>query len=106
MGRLWIGLMPNERSNLLGLSKYSRLAEWVMGRPQIQEEAVTQLADLLMDRMSPDGLAVVMAADHFCMHRRGVRDANSKMLNSVMRDSFLKDATLRREFLSLINLKD
>jgi GTP cyclohydrolase I len=106
MGRLWIGLMPNEHSNLLGLSKYSRLAEWVMGRPQIQEEAVTQLADLLMDRMSPDGLAVVMAADHFCMHWRGVRDANSKMLNSVMRGSFLKDATLRREFLSLINLKD
>ena len=106
MGRLWIGLMPNEHSNLLGLSKYSRLAEWVMGRPQIQEEAVTQLADLLMNRVSPDGLAVVMEADHFCMHWRGVRDAQSKMVNSVMRGSFLKDPALRREFLSLINLKD
>ena len=106
MGRLWIGLMPNEHSNLLGLSKYSRLAEWVMGRPQIQEEAVTQLADLLMNRVSPDGLAVVMEADHFCMHWRGVRDAQSKMINSVMRGSFLKDPALRREFLSLINLKD
>jgi len=106
MGRLWIGLMPNEHSNLLGLSKYSRLAEWVMGRPQIQEEAVTQLADLLMNRVSPDGLAVVMEADHFCMHWRGVKDANSKMVNSVMRGSFLKDPALRREFLSLINLRD
>jgi GTP cyclohydrolase I len=106
MGRLWVGLMPNEHSNLLGLSKYSRLAEWVMGRPQIQEEAVTQMADLLMSRVSPDGLAVVMEADHFCMHWRGVKDANSKMVNSVMRGSFLKDAALRREFLSLINLKD
>ena len=106
MGRLWIGLMPNEHSNLLGLSKYSRLAEWVMGRPQIQEEAVTQMAELLMERVSPDGLAVIMAADHFCMHWRGVRDANSKMVNSVMRGSFLKDSALRREFLSLINLKD
>ena len=106
MGRLWIGLMPNEHSNLLGLSKYSRLAEWVMGRPQIQEEAVTQMADLLMTRVSPDGLAVVMEADHFCMHWRGVRDADSKMVNSVMRGSFLKDPALRREFLSLINLKD
>jgi len=106
MGRLWIGLMPNEHSNLLGLSKYSRLAEWVMGRPQIQEEAVTQLADLLMARVSPDGLAVVMEADHFCMHWRGVKDANSKMVNSVMRGSFLKDPALRREFLSLISLKD
>ena len=48
MGRLWIGLMPNEHSNLIGLSKYSRLAEWIMSRPQIQEEAITQMADLLM----------------------------------------------------------
>jgi len=105
IGRLWIGLMPNERSHLLGLSKYSRLAEWVMGRPQIQEEAVTQLAELLMRRVSPDGLALVMEADHFCMHWRGVKDANSKMINSVMRGSFLNDPALRREFLSLINLK-
>ena len=106
MGRLWIGLMPNEHSNLIGLSKYSRLAEWIMGRPQIQEEAITQLADLLMGKVSPDGLAVVMEADHFCMHWRGVKDANTKMINSVMRGSFLKDSALRREFLSLLNLNN
>ena len=105
MGRLWIGLMPNEHSNLIGLSKYSRLAEWVMSRPQIQEEAITQMAELLMRKVSPDGLAVVMEADHFCMHWRGVKDSETKMINSVMRGSFLKDAALRREFLSLINLK-
>ena len=105
MGRLWIGLMPSEHSNLLGLSKYSRLAEWIMSRPQIQEEAVAQLADLLLKRLSPDGLAVVMEADHFCMHWRGVRDSDSKMVNSVMRGAFLTDAALRREFLSLLNLK-
>ena len=105
MGRLWIGLMPNEHSNLIGLSKYTRLAEWIMGRPQIQEEAITQLADLLMGKVDPDGLAVVMEADHFCMHWRGVKDANTKMINSVMRGSFLKNSALRREFLSLINLK-
>ena len=105
MGRLWIGLMPNEHSNLIGLSKYARLAEWVMSRPQIQEEAITQMAELLMRKVSPDGLAVVMEADHFCMHWRGVKDSETKMINSVMRGSFLKDATLRREFLSLINLK-
>lgn len=105
MGHLWIGVMPNEHSSLLGLSKYARLAEWIMGRPQIQEEAVAQLAELLMDRVSPDGLAVVMQAEHFCMHWRGVRDSDSKLINSVMRGSFLKDASLRREFLSLINLK-
>ena len=104
LGRLWIGLMPNEHSNLIGLSKYSRLAEWIMSRPQIQEEAITQMADLLMNKVSPDGLAVVMEADHLCMQWRGVRDNGTKMVNSVMRGSFLKDATLRREFLSLINL--
>jgi len=106
LGKLWIGVMPNEHSNLIGLSKYARLAEWIMGRPQIQEEAITQMADLLMRRMSPDGLAVVMAADHFCMHWRGVKDDQTKMVNSVMRGSFLKDHTLRREFLSLLKLTD
>jgi len=106
MGRLWMGLMPNQHSNLIGLSKYSRLAEWIMTRPQIQEEAITQLAELLVQRVQPDGLAVVMEADHFCMHWRGVKDNASKMVNSVMRGSFLKDAALRREFLALINLKN
>ncbi len=106
MGRLWIGILPNEHSNLIGLSKYSRLAEWIMGRPQIQEEAISQLADLLVNKVTPDGLAVVMEADHFCMHWRGVKDTSAKMINSVMRGTFLKDAALRREFLSLINLKD
>jgi len=106
LGKLWIGVMPNEHSNLIGLSKYARLAEWIMGRPQIQEEAITQMADLLMRKMSPDGLAVVMAADHFCMHWRGVKDDQTKMVNSVMRGSFLKDHTLRREFLSLLKLTD
>jgi GTP cyclohydrolase I len=105
MGRLWIGLMPNEHSNLIGLSKYSRLAEWVMSRPQIQEEAITQMANLLMDKVRPDGLAVVMEADHFCMHWRGVKDTETKMVNSVMRGSFLKDHNLRSEFLSLLNLR-
>lgn len=103
MGRVWIGILPNEHSNLIGLSKYARLAEWVMGRPQIQEEAISQLADLLMEKVTPDGLAVVMEADHFCMHWRGVKDTGAKMTNSVMRGAFLKDATLRREFLSLIS---
>ena len=105
MGKVWIGIMPNEHSNLIGLSKYARLIDWIMSRPQIQEEAVTQVADVLQSRMNPDGLAVIMEADHFCMHRRGVKDMDSKMINSVMRGSFLKDPNLRREFLSLVTHK-
>jgi GTP cyclohydrolase IA len=106
MGRLWIGVMPNQDSALIGLSKYSRLSEWIMSRPQIQEEAIIQLADLLVSLMKPDGLAVVMEADHFCMHWRGVKDNASKMTNSVMRGVFLDNGALRKEFLSLINLKN
>jgi len=106
VGKLWVGIMPNQHSNLIGLSKYARLAEWIMSRPQIQEEAVTQIADLLMDKMRPDGLAIVMEADHFCMHWRGVKDMECKMINSVMRGSFLKDPSLRREFLSLLPKKN
>ena len=101
-GKLWIGVMPNEHSSLIGLSKYARLADWIMSRPQIQEEAVARLADLLQERVQPDGLALVMEADHFCLHWRGIKDTESKMTNSVMRGSFLKDVNLRREFLSLI----
>ncbi|WP_028456186.1 GTP cyclohydrolase I [Chitinilyticum litopenaei] len=102
MGKLWIGVLPNQHSNLIGLSKYARLAEWIMSRPQIQEEAVTQIANLLQDKVNPDGLAIVMEADHFCMHWRGVKDNESKMINSVMRGVFMTDADLRREFLALI----
>ena len=101
MGRLWIGVLPNADSNLIGLSKYARLADWIMSRPQIQEEAVKTLADELERRLLPDGLAVVMKADHFCMHWRGVKD-ESQMTSSVMRGAFLRNASLRREFLGLI----
>jgi len=104
-GKVWIGLLPNEHSNLIGLSKYARICDWIMSRPQIQEEAVTMLANELQARVRPDGLAIVMEADHFCMHWRGVKDTDSAMVNSVMRGAFLKDANLRREFLSLLPRK-
>jgi GTP cyclohydrolase I len=102
MGRVWIGVLPNADSDLIGLSKYARLADWIMSRPQIQEEAVVMLADELESRIRPDGLAVVMEADHFCVHWRGVKDDQSVMTNSVMRGAFLANADLRREFLALM----
>lgn len=104
IGRLWIGVMPSAGSQLIGLSKYARLADWVMSRPQIQEEAVIQLADMLEARMKPAGLALVLEADHFCMQWRGVKDAEPHMTNSVMRGEFLKNAELRREFLQLLRI--
>lgn len=102
MGKVWVGVLPDAESNLIGLSKYTRLIDWVMSRPQIQEEAVSQIANLLEQRLQPNGIAVVMEADHFCMHWRGVKDDGTRMTNSVMRGAFLEDSALRREFLSLM----
>jgi len=101
LGKLWIGVLPSEKSNLIGLSKFSRIADWIMSRPQIQEEAVIQLADQLETRLKPDGLALVLEADHFCMHWRGVKD-ESHMTNSVMRGTFLTNPESRKEFLQLV----
>jgi GTP cyclohydrolase I len=101
IGRLWIGVLPNEPSNLIGLSKFSRVADWIMSRPQIQEEAIMQLADLLESVLRPDGLAIVLEADHLCTQWRGVKD-NSHMVNSVMRGAFLSNPQSRQEFLDLI----
>ena len=106
IGKLWIGVLPDKQTNVIGLSKYARLAEWVMGRPQIQEEAVVQLADLIQEKTRPDGLALVMQATHYCMAWRGVKDMNSRMINSIMRGAFLRNSDSRKEFLSLIPLKD
>jgi GTP cyclohydrolase I len=106
MGRMWVGVMPNQHSNLIGLSKYARLVDWVMNRPQIQEEAISQMAELLMSMVKPDGLALVVEADHFCMRWRGVKENSARMTNSVMRGAFLKNEALRREFLSFVARKE
>ena len=105
LGKVWIGILPREDSKLIGLSKYARLTEWIMNRPQIQEEAVIQLANKLEEKVNPEGLAIVIEADHFCMHWRGVKDADSSMTNSVMRGAFLTNPDLRREFLALLSRK-
>jgi GTP cyclohydrolase I len=102
MGKVWIGVLPNEHSNLIGLSKYARICDWILRRPQIQEEAVVMLADALESRVKSDGLAIVIEADHFCMQWRGVKDNGAAMTSSVMRGAFLEDSALRREFLSLL----
>jgi len=105
LGKVWIGILPREDSKLIGLSKYARLTEWIMNRPQIQEEAVIQLANTLEEKVNPEGLAIVIEADHFCMRWRGVKDADSSMTNSVMRGAFLTNPDLRREFLALLSRK-
>lgn len=100
-GRAWIGVVPGEK--LLGLSKFARLTRWVMARPQIQEEATAQIADLLEEQLKPRGLGVVVKANHLCMTWRGVQDESAEMTTSVMRGAFRENDAARAEFMSLVN---
>lgn len=100
VGKAWIGVIPGER--VVGLSKFNRLTEWVMARPQIQEEATMQLADEIETLIKPKALAVVVQAQHMCMTWRGVRDLGTSMTTSVMRGAFRENAVAREEFFSII----
>ena len=100
VGQCWIGVIPSER--VIGISKFSRLAQWIFARPQIQEEATVQLADELEKLIKPYGLAVIVKARHECMSWRGVKEHDCAMTTSVMRGYFLKNTATRLEFLSLI----
>ncbi|MGO4478871.1 GTP cyclohydrolase I [Massilia sp. 2TAF26] len=102
IGKIWIGVLPSPDTELIGLSKYARLADWIMSRPQIQEEALIQLADTLEAVMAPRGLALAMEADHFCMQWRGVKDMDARMTSSVTRGAFRQDAAMRAEFLAFL----
>jgi GTP cyclohydrolase I len=99
-GRAWIGVLPSDK--VIGISKFVRLTNWIMARPQIQEESTVQLADLIEEIIKPKGLAVVVEATHNCMTWRGVEESNTAMTTSVMRGVFLDDACARNEFFGLI----
>lgn len=99
-GRCWIGILPSDR--VIGISKFVRLANWVLARPQIQEEATVQLADIIEQLIKPKGLAVVIEATHQCMTWRGVKESETKMNTSVMRGAFREEAETRAEFFRLI----
>ena len=100
LGHAWIGVIPGD--TLIGLSKFHRLAEWVMARPQIQEEAAVQLADEIEGLIKPKGLAVIVKAEHLCCTWRGVRDGGSQMGTSIMRGALRENAAARSEFMETI----
>lgn len=100
VGSVWIGVIPGD--TLIGLSKFSRLADWVLARPQIQEEAAVQLADEIEGLIRPRGLAVVIKAQHQCMTWRGVREPNAQMTTSILRGILRESHASRAEFLSVI----
>jgi len=99
IGKCWIGVIPSDR--VIGLSKFNRITDWVMSRPQIQEEAAIQLADTIEKLIKPKALAVIIKAKHQCMTWRGVKDNETEMVTSVMRGIFRETAEARSELMDL-----
>lgn len=95
-----VGYVPDGR--VVGLSKLARLVEAYARRPQIQEQLTGQIADSLMRSLQPDGVAVVIEAEHLCMTQRGVKKPGSRMVTSATRGLFRKNEVTRAEFLALV----
>jgi len=104
IGHCWIGIKPGKR--VIGLSKFARVADWVFSRPHIQEEAVMILADEIERLCEPQGLGIIVKADHYCMKLRGVKESHCSMVNSVVRGDFRHDPSLKQEFFELVRQQE
>ena len=104
MGNCWIGIKPGTR--VIGLSKFTRVADWVFSRPHIQEEAVMILADEIEKLCEPKGLGIIIKAQHYCMKWRGVKEPQTSMVNSVVRGDFRHDPSLKQEFFELVRQQE
>lgn len=100
-GEAHVGYVPDGR--VVGISKLARVVEGFARRPQIQEQLTSQIANAIMDALQPDGVAVVIEAEHLCMTMRGVKKPGSRMVTSAMRGRFKESALTRAEFLSLVH---
>lgn len=97
-----IGYIPNDSGRVVGASKLARVVEIVAKRPQLQERMTTQIADAILDGIKPDGVAVVIQAEHLCMTMRGVKKPGSNVITSAIRGTFRRKVATRAEFFSLI----
>ncbi|MHB8573846.1 MAG: GTP cyclohydrolase I FolE [Dehalococcoidia bacterium] len=95
-----VGYIPEGK--VVGISKIARVVEGFAKRPQVQERLTCQIADCIMEALIPDGVAVVVEAEHLCMTMRGVKKPGSRMITSAMRGHFKKRAVTRSEFLALV----
>jgi GTP cyclohydrolase I len=101
-GRCWVGVIPDKK--VIGISKFSRIVEHFMRRPQIQEELTEQIVQYIEDLLQPKGIIVVMDCRHFCMYARGVEEPNATMKTSAVRGAFATNSSTRQEFFDLIKL--
>lgn len=99
-GKCHIGYIPEGK--VLGVSKLARIVDLFARRLQIQERLTNQVARSIMDTIAPEGVGVVIEAQHLCMMMRGVEKQNSCMVTSAMLGSFRKESSTRNEFLQLI----
>ena len=101
-GRAHVAYIPGEDGRITGLSKIARLVDGFAKRPQVQERLTTQIADALMEVLKPDGVFVVIEAEHMCMSMRGVKKPGSLTITSAVRGLFKTNAATRAEAMSLI----
>jgi GTP cyclohydrolase IA len=99
-GKAHVAYIP--RGKVVGLSKIVRVVEALARRPQVQERLTSQIADLLMDALDAQGVAVVVEASHTCMTMRGVKKPGSNVMTSAMRGNFKTNQATRSEFMSLV----
>lgn len=98
-----VGYIPNASGKVVGASKIARVVEIVARRPQIQERMTSQIADAINEGINPDGVGVVIKAEHLCMMMRGIKKPGSHIETSALRGTFRSKAATRSEFISLIS---
>ncbi|TET40852.1 MAG: GTP cyclohydrolase I FolE, partial [Dehalococcoidia bacterium] len=101
-GMAHIGYIPGVSGKVVGVSKLARVVEVFARRPQIQERMTKQIADVIFEALSPDGVAVIIRAEHLCMIMRGIEKPGANVITSAVRGTFRSKVATRSEFLSLI----
>ena len=99
-GKAHIAYLPSKK--IVGISKLARLVEVYARRLQVQERLTTQIANTLMEELDPQGVGVVLQAEHLCMRMRGVEKQNSVVVTSAMLGVFRTHQETRQEFMSLV----
>jgi GTP cyclohydrolase I len=100
-----VAYIPNSEGRVVGASKLARVVEIVAKRPQIQERMTSAIADSIMEALKPDGVGVVVQAEHLCMIMRGIKKPGSAMVTSALRGTFRSKTNTRNEFFSLLQGK-